>query len=363
MKQKLLRSLLFAAISVSFFVSCMDYGPHETETIDTHGRSGLFIVNEGNFGYGNASLSYYDPAAKTIENEVFIRVNGSKLGDVAQSMTIHDGKGFLAVNNSGVVFVIDADTFEYVGEIGGLTSPRYIHIVSEEKAYITDLHAFSIAVFNPQTLELTGSISTHTQGRTQPSTEQMVQYENYVFTNCWSYDNRILVIDTETDRVVDEIAVGRQPTSLVIDKYDRIWTITDGGSPDYPQGREPAMLYRIDAATRRVEKSWQFELDDRGSELCTDGSREHIYFLNKHVWRMDVLAEELPAQPCIANPSQNYWYGLTVDPATGEVYLADAIDHAQRGKIYRYSPQGQLLDSFKVGVIPGAFCFKSGDGE
>ena len=53
-----------------------DYG--RTEDFSATER-GLFIVNEGMFQYGNATLSYYDPETKTVENEVFYRANAFKL--------------------------------------------------------------------------------------------------------------------------------------------------------------------------------------------------------------------------------------------------------------------------------------------
>ena len=50
--------------------ACMkwDYGNEESFHLS---RRGLFITNEGNFQYGNATLSYYDPDNKTVENELF----------------------------------------------------------------------------------------------------------------------------------------------------------------------------------------------------------------------------------------------------------------------------------------------------
>ena len=162
-----------------------------------------------------------------------------KLGDVAQSMTIYDNKGWVVVNNSHVIFAIDLNTFKEVGRIENLTSPRYIHFLSDEKAYVTQLWDNRIFIINPKKYEITGYIQVPDMTMESGSTEQMVQYGKYVYCNCWSYQNRIIKIDTETDQVVDELKVGIQPTSLVMDKYNKMWTVTDGGYEGSPTVTKP----------------------------------------------------------------------------------------------------------------------------
>lgn len=351
---------LWAVLAMALMASCMDYGPIGKEDFDTGGTSGsasgLFITCEGNFMYGNASLSYYDPATKRVENEVFARANGKKLGDVAQSMVVRDGIGWIVVNNSGVVFAIDVHTFREVGRITGFTSPRYIHFLSDEKAYVTQIWDPRIHIVNPKTYEITGYVETDMNFKTG-STEQMVQYGKYLFTNCWSYQNRILVIDTDTDEVCDQITVGIQPVSLALDRNGKIWTVTEGGYDGSPYGHETPSLYCIDAATRRVELRLDFAPGDRPSALALNGARDTLYFINRDIWRMPVDAGQLPARPFVAG-DETLFYALTVDPVTSEVYVADAIDYVQPGVILRYGPDGGLLDRFRVGITPGAFCWR-----
>ena len=348
--------LRFIALATLLLTSCMKWETGEEETFEAS-PSGLFITNEGNFQYGNASLSFYDPATRTIENEVFYRANGMKLGDVAQSMIVHNGVGWVVVNNSHVVFAIDLNTFREVGRITNLTSPRYMHFVSADKAYITQIWDNRITVVNPRTYQITGYIECPEMTMETGSTEQMVQWGDYVYVNCWSYQNRILKIDTRTDTVVDELEVGIQPTSLVIDRNGKMWTITDGGYEGSPYGYEAPSLYRIDAETFRIEREFPFALGDAPSEVQINGAGDRIYWLNEDVWEMDVEAEWLPVRPFLEQ-RETIYYGLTVDPRSGEVYVADAIDYQQQGMIYRYSPTGELIDEFYVGIIPGAFCWK-----
>ena len=53
---------------------------------------GVFIINEGNFGVGNASIDFYQRDSNRLIKNVFETVNGRPMGDVAQSMTIFKNK-------------------------------------------------------------------------------------------------------------------------------------------------------------------------------------------------------------------------------------------------------------------------------
>ena len=91
--------LLWVFVAQLFF-SCSE-NPLDTVFFDFSGNKGVYIVNEGNFMYGNSSLSFYDPEAKRVYNDVFQARNSAPLGDVAQSVTIWNHMAFVVVNNSG----------------------------------------------------------------------------------------------------------------------------------------------------------------------------------------------------------------------------------------------------------------------
>lgn len=352
-----------------FLYSCMDDDKLEAgtmqlplESINAH--RGVFITNEGAFRWDNASLSYYDIDADTVYNDIFYGMNDLVLGDVAQSMTIRGDYGYIVVNNSSKIYVINIRTMKAVGKITGLTSPRYIHFLSDKKAYVTDLYAKAITIINPSTLEITGQINVnnHTSEFYQHPTEQMIQYKQYVFTNCWSYDNKLLVIDTNTDQVVDSIEVIKQPTSIVLDKHNRIWVASDGGYWNSPYGQVKPGITCVDAETRKVLKKYEYPIDSGCSKLCINSTRDTIYFLNKDCYRMAVDTDLEPQvfvkTSDLCEATSWGFYSVTVDPVTSEVYLVNAKSFSVRGDIYRVNSKGELISTFECGITPGSFCFK-----
>lgn len=353
--QRMVRSLLF--ISLFLLWGCMKWDYGEGSTDFGFDKNGLFILCEGNFQYGNATLSFYDPETNELENEIFFRANGMRLGDVAQSMTIYGNKGWIVVNNSHVVFAIDTDTFLEVGRIENLTSPRYIHFISDKKAYISQIWDNRIAIVNPETYSITGYITVPDMQMGTGSTEQMVQIGQYVYCNCWSFQNKIIKIDTATDEVIESIIVGIQPNSLAIDKKGRLWTLTDGGYEDSAFGQETPQLLCLDTSPLTVRKAFMFNPGDSPSKLQTDFEGNRLYWINDDIWEMEIDAVSLPEKPLIPSLGTRY-YGLTIDPVSSEVFVSDAIDYSQQGIVYRYSPEGEPVGQFYVGVNPGAFCWK-----
>lgn len=318
---------------------------------------GLFICNEGNFQYGNASMSYYDPSLNLEQNEIFIRANGYKLGDMAQSVSVYKGEAWIVANNSNVVWAIDASTFKEKGRIENFTSPRYIHFVNEDKAYVTQLWDNRIFIVNPKRYEIVGYIQVPGMEMESGSTEQMAQLGKYVYCTCWSYQNSVIKIDIDTDKVVEQLKIGIQPSGIVIDKNNKIWVLTDGGYEGNPIGYEAPELVKIDAETFEIEERFELCLGDMPSKLQLNGTRDILYWLNGDVWRMGVDDSILPNDPCIESEGRSY-YGLSINPGNGEIYVADAIDYQQQGIIYRYSQEGALIDEFSVGVNPSSMAWK-----
>ena len=348
----MIRKIAYIILVFIFVSSCTDE-PVETVFFNLDTENGVFITCEGNFMYGNASLSFYNSATKTVLNQLFYARNNAPLGDVAQSMTLFRNTLFVVGNNSGKVYAVNPETIEFKGAIRGLTSPRYVHVISENKAYISDLYAHDITVIHPETLQVTGKVELSEKH----TSEQMVQVGDSVFATSWSYDKYLLVIDAVTDKLVEKIELPLQPKNLVVDKNSKIWALSDGGFEGSPAGSEAPALTRINPQTLTIERIFRFEASANPYDLEINSTGDTLYFINQGVCKMAIHAKSMPETAFI--PGKNrLFYNMGVNPANNEIYAADAIDYTQDAMVYRFSPQGLAIDSFKVGINHSDFLFR-----
>lgn len=346
------KSFWILIIITVLFYSCQQDTPDIQPAV--HLQDGVFIINQGNFTAGNASLSYYERNDNKLYNDLFYAVNQVPLGDVAQSITISNGTAYIVVNNSGLVYAIDVRTAEFKAKISGLSSPRFLLKTNGSKAYISDLYRTSIAIVDLNSNTVTGEIEV---GR---STEEMVMIGDEVFAANWSGYNqslrndKILVIKTYQDQLVDSISVGLEPNSMVVDKHGYLWVLCSGG---YLNEENPT-LWRIDAHNRHIISKLTFDdINTSPDNLEINGTGDSLYFLNHGVFRMSVGDAALPGHPFIEEENDKYFLCLGVDPVKGDIYVSDAIDYLRNGYVYHYSVSGILRNQLLVGIIPGPFGF------
>jgi len=89
--------LLLLSMAVTLhFSSCSDgeFGEINTGSSQFRHGDGVFIINEGNFGNGNGSISFFNIDSLEIYNEIFYTANNRPPGDVPFSMTLIDDEGW-----------------------------------------------------------------------------------------------------------------------------------------------------------------------------------------------------------------------------------------------------------------------------
>ena len=320
---------------------------------------GVYILCEGSYGSGNASLWFYDRDTKEVKADIFGEANDAKLGDVGQSMMLHNGDLLVVVNNSGVVYSLDATTGVVKGMIENLLSPRFIAIApSGTKGYISQMYTNKLITFDPRTMSVTGEVELSGVA----DAEQMVVWGDKLFVAAWSNGHKIAVLDITTDKQVDLFEVGVQPYSMVLDKNGYIWVVCDGGNEwsTLPEGvtMEAPSLWRISAETHEATKTHSFTPGGYfRSRLAINGEGDTLYFIYDAVWTVDVASGEFPSEPLITVEGWGQ-YGLDVDPTNGDIYIADAKDYVSNGAVVRYNNKGEKLDEFEVGLLPSKFVFR-----
>jgi len=335
---------LITLLPLLLLTSCVKDKPEPVNNSTVFGPAKkIFVVNEGNFGSSNAGITLFDTGTGNGSEDIYKDKNGVGLGDVAQSMSKINGEIYIVVNNSNKVVVCDT-TLKLKRTISGLTSPRYIVGVSNSKGYVSDLYANGLSIVDLTTGTKTGSIAL------PGKTEQMVALLGKVFvTN--SERDKIYVINTSSNSIIDSIVVGINASSLVLDKNNKLWVLSSG-TPSV-QGK----LSLINTTNNAISWSQAFALDEKAGMLCINGTKDTLWYANKDgICRMPIIATTLP-NAFITSTSNIY--GLGVHPARFEVYAADAKDYVSKSKIFVYkTSNGLLFGSFNSGFLSNGFYFE-----
>ena len=311
--------------------------------------NGVFVINEGGFMHGNGSLSFYSYDSVKIYNDLFLEANGRPLGDTPNSMLIAGEKIYIVVNNSGKIEVVEKESLKSITTIDRLNSPSDIAAVSDKKAYITSMYSDDVAILDIENDEISGFINI------RRSSQSIVVHDNraYIaneFSADWSSGKEIMVVNTETNRVIDSIVVAFEPESMVIDRNNTLWVLCNGGW----MREHNAELIAINTTTNEITRRIVFPSKEASpTRLRIDDEGSTLYYLESGVRKMSITDTEILSATLI----DGYFYNLGINPVNGDIFVTDAVDFNQRGRLMIFDNNGALLSDMLAGIIPSRLYF------
>ena len=361
------------------FTSCDKPGVPYPGGIIGGGDIEALVLNEGklNTNTGTISVIYKDGR---VVADAFQDVNHRPMGDVAQSITLANGKYFVAMNNSKKIEIVDPVTFKSVGTILYTQAgyPRQVVPISSTEAIVSDLDRQLVRI---RTVEPYGKPLEYIS--IPRAVEYLTVAENKVFgiTQGGLYVFDADNIKKEQARVVKEVynEEDTKTCQLLVDKEGMIWGLMNEQEGGQVTG---VTLKCVDPKREKVVKSYTLSFGDSNSQTPgeiigyinynrtdIDPTGTWIYFSVKtrsaeenkegvkeqqSVYRMNVETGEFIHYYDL--PEVGMMYGFAVSPE-GDIYLCDCLDYtAQRGYVRHYLKDGTKI-SHKVGIYPGQVYF------
>jgi YVTN family beta-propeller protein len=346
---KQLKLFILLIISIYIFGCSKDDDP--TTPVITAER-GVYVVNEGNYGRNNASLSFYSIDSNKISNDIFYSVNGKKLGDVGQNVYIKDSKVYIVVNNSNKIAVINASTQKLIDTITtNLTSPRAIAFYGNYM-YVSNLYGSNISVFTGENYK---TFVKNITVKNYP--DEMITVNNKIYCCHTSFSNKsttLSVIDPQNSDNVKTIRIGYNPNMIKSLSDGSIAILCTGEYNDYANLNDDfyAYLYLLNSNTDAVTDS--ISIGGHPMDFVIDASDNAYITGDAGIIKVDLKNKKITNSSLISG----YFYAIGYDKERNEIYLSDPKDFTASGDVLIYSLSGTLRTKFTAGIIPGAFCFK-----
>ncbi len=357
--------LSLAFLLLIFFSSCSTDETDPTPYIPQGDfDSGVLVLNEGNFGGINASVSYISFDFNRTQNGIFSGVNPSSiLGNTAQSIGFNGNLAYIVVNGSSKVEIVNRFTFQKVGEItAGLFSPRYISFANG-RGYITDWGA-GAGEGKVKVIDL-ASNSVMLSIAVADFPNRIIEHDNKLYVahnNIGTVGNSITIIDGVSNTVGGSIPTSGLPDVMKVEG-DNLWVSCNGyGSWPVPENESAGSILKFNLNTNTLILSLPQSSNTQHITFMDVFGNNIFYVVGNNVFKMPLSSTTLPSAPAFI-AAADYIYGFAVN--SNRVYIGDAKDFIVNGVVKVYSsgeifdpnPTGTLLKSVEVGVAPNGFYF------
>jgi len=352
--KKFLWGGLFLSLMTAGFTSCSDDDEDDSwkegATVELAGTR-AFILNEGNMGYNNSNLIYFNWATGEVNTTcIYQQQNGKALGDTGNDICVYDGKLLVAVNGSNYLALLngsgvelDRISFEDYSNLGAIRNVatyngyayvssygRYLSKIKIDGNSLTYVDSVKVASCPEGVAVIDGKVYTALG---------MVEYGK------WTYDNRVAVVNANSFNSVSYQDVMTNADNLVAED-GHLFVQGYGASYDYPWGELK------DGTYTQLGNATAIAAND-GKVYCL-----YSYTTNWVTYTSTMSVYDISTGKIDSNHFQNIpssltnssTYSISVNPYNDHVYVA-ATDYKTDGTIYHFDGDGNYVGSFSANGV------------
>ncbi|NQV49514.1 MAG: hypothetical protein HQ507_03400, partial [Candidatus Marinimicrobia bacterium] len=309
-----------------------------------------FTLCEGNFSQANASLWSLDESLTTMDGPLLWNTSNHPLGDVGQSLTLHEDKLYIVMNGSHEIRVVNLELGAEIGDDIDLhdSSPRYMAIHNETgRGYVSSWNLGALLILDLNTSAIIDTLLLNALP------EQLLIYGDDLFVSIpmhtdWSGNNKVLQINL----------AGSEPE--VIHSYD----VIEG------PGAMALLNDQLYVTSTYYNDAWETFSGTSRINLTTSSVviMDHGYYTNYSA-DIEIIQGEVFRTYGNSIVPLNEDLSLNLAASIGaftDVYtfsvandkiLIGSSDFVAPDQVGVYSMTGESLANFNVGALPGDFVY------
>lgn len=340
------------ALTALLVVACEKEEQSSSQAVERHN---MIVLNEGNWGSNNASLSVVDTDSSYIDNGWFQTANGRRLGDQAQDMIVYGSKLYVTVTESNTLEVVDPASGMSTQLRMGSLKPRYIAAHSG-KLYISCYNPPCVVCVDTATLTIE---DTCLLADYRPEGIAIAQGTAFVAGAYHKgdynlFDNKIYRIDLSSFDTLPSWVVGLNNNRIEKMNENTLFVNCGNGTASSPNG-----AYFMDATTGDITPA-----DFAPTKMALYNGTVYGFsapygdspaFALLHA---DGSSEPFPFEPALTDLEQNENpYAIAIDPNNGDIYIATDGAYRVPGDIFCFKRDGQLRFRVEAGMFPSKMIF------
>ena len=349
MKRVLSGTLIAIACLILF--SCHKHDTSPTTAMGAPPFDGLYVLTFEH--QDTSSLSLYNLNTRQSTPYKFSDVNKQVLGNGATDLEIYGTKMYIALSNSCLIAILDAQTGKLIKKysLGTPTLPKRPQKLTfyKNNVYIT-CNEGTIDIMD--TLSLTVNSTIPIPGHGYEIGVAVANNKLYVANSGGNRDTTVSVIDLATNQVIKTIDVLPSPNLVTADSYGNVYVLSYFTDDYMEYFIRLGGMSIIDSRTDEVKNDFPSN-GGVGGPITSNG--ELVYYANepKKISVYNARTQSIVTDNFVTDGTdiQNL-ADICVNPDTGEVYIADVRGYTSNGVVDVFDKTGKLEYSIATGAPP-----------